>query len=197
MTLTARVSLRAMSALTLRREKLKLERRCCSNVRVDERVGGGVEHARLAEGARSARYSMIGVDALLRVERDAREEVQRAVLAEHVAPADLEERARRDVEPLGRDAALGRRDDDAADLDAAAVADRRRRRLLDRDQQIARRLAAVAQLGDARAAEQAERGQPPLALVDRAEAERIAGLDLQLALDRRRSLVRTLPTIST
>ena len=42
----------------------------------------------------------------------------------------------------------------------------------------------MAQLGDPRAAEQAERGQPALALVDRAEAERIAGLHLQLALDR-------------
>ena len=46
------------------------------------------------------------------------------------------------------------------------------------------------QLRDARAAEQTERGQAALALDDGVQAERIAGLELQLALDRLRARAR-------
>ncbi len=115
---------------------------------------------------------------------DAREQVDRAVLAPQVAPADLEEPARRHLEPLLGLPALARRAQARAALDAAAVADRRRRRFLDLHEHVAPRLAGVAQLLDADAAEQPERGQPLLALDARRVAERLARPQQQLALDR-------------
>ena len=57
-----------MSALTLRREKLKLERTLLLERGVDERVGGGVEHPRLAEGADHAVFGDVGRRSVLRVE---------------------------------------------------------------------------------------------------------------------------------
>ena len=87
--------------------------------------------------------------------------------------------------------------DSLAELEPAAVADRRRRRFLDRDEQIPPGLVAVGQLRDPRAAEQAERGKAALRLDDAVDAERIARLDLQLALDRFASRVRSLPTTRT
>ena len=148
---------------------------------VQEPVRGGVEDARFPERADAAILrGRFGIEGM----REAREETDRSVLAEHVAPPDLEERARRDFELLGRHAAgLAAPHGAQPALDAAAVADRGRRRFFDRHQQVARRLTAVAQLRDARAPEQAERRQAPLALVDRAEAEGIARFHLQLVLD--------------
>ena len=80
------------------------------------------------------------------------------------------------------------RHDPQPPLDAAAVTKRRRRRFLDRDQQVAAGLVAVPQLGQLRcAAKQLERRQPALALVLGFETERIAGLELKLPLDRLRA----------
>ena len=167
MTLTARVSFRAMSALTLRREKLKLDRRCCSTVALTN-ASAAVSNTR---GSRKVPISAV-LD-----RRSSSPAEWKATLEKKFTDRFLPNTLRRPISKKARGAKSNCSvatppsagvDDDAADLDAAAVADRRRRRFLDRDQQIARRLVAVAQLGDARAAEQAERGQPPLALVDRA-----------------------------
>ena len=54
----------------------------------------------------------------------------------------------------------------------------------------------MSELGDAGAPEQPERRQAALALGDRRQPERIAGLELQLAL-MVSALVRSLPTMST
>ena len=168
---------------------LALEVEARSNLLLDgavqEPVGGGVQDARLPEGADTpilrGRFGIEGM-------REAREEIHRSVFAEHVPAADFEEGARRDLEALGRHAAgLPGAHHAQPPLDAPAVAHRRRRRLLDRHEQVARRLSAVAQLRYACTAEQPERGEPALALVDRAEAERVARLHLQLALDRPRA----------
>ena len=71
-------------------------------------------------------------------------------------------------------------------LEPAAVADRRHRRFVDRDQHVLARAAAVPQLGDADAPEQAERAQRALALVAILAAERRARLELHLAEDHPR-----------
>ena len=76
---------------------------------------------------------------------------------------------------------------DAADLEAAAVIDRRGVGLLQLDEHVARQRAGARQLGDAHAAEQPERGQPALALEHRVVAHRVAGLDRQLAANQLRS----------
>ena len=68
-------------------------------------------------------------------------------------------------------------------LDAAAVADRGHRRLLDRDEDVALFAAAVRQLVDADAPEEAERAQPAPAFDLILKAERLAGPELQLAQD--------------
>ena len=115
---------------------------------------------------------------------DAREQVHRAVLAPHVAAPDLEEPARRDLEPLLGLPALSRRPQTRAPLHAAAVADGRGRRFLDLHEHVAPRLAGMAQLLDAHAAEQPERSQPLLALDPRRVAQRLARPQQQLALDR-------------
>ena len=103
-----------------------------------------------------------------RAQADAGEEVDRPVLAPQVAPADLEEATRRQLEPLLRLPAFAGRPQPGAALDAAADADRRGRRLLDLDEHVAPRLAGVPQLLDGDATEQPERGQALLAL-ERAE----------------------------
>ena len=68
-------------------------------------------------------------------------------------------------------------------LEPAAVADRRHRRLVDRDEHVLARAAAVTQLGDSDPAEQPERAQRALALVAILAAERRARLELHLAED--------------
>ncbi len=116
----------------------------------------------------------------------AREEVHRAVRAPEVLPADLEEAAPGQLQPLARLAARRVLPQVAADLDAGAIADRRRRRLLDGDDQVTLRFAALADVGHGDATEQAERAQAALALEDLGEAERVARLQRQSPLDRRR-----------
>src|SRR5207247_10833391 len=101
-----------------------------------------------------------------------REEVRRPVLAEQIAPADLKRRPRREFEPLLGTAIVREADGTQPHFTAGAAANRRRRRLLDGHEQIARRLAAVAQFGDARAPEETERVERPLALVHGGTTER-------------------------
>ena len=73
--------------------------------RVHERVGCSVEHPRLAEGPDQP---VLDRDrALFGVVGQAREEVQRPVLAEDIAAASLKERPRREVELFGGDTAVG------------------------------------------------------------------------------------------
>ena len=169
------------SAQTLRRVKLKLERSCCSSVPVtrksafDPSTRGSrncADHAVL----RQVEAARIGDNAAV-----ADDPVEfcgcRLALVKRLTDRFLPNRLRRpisnnargrELELLRRHRRLFRRPDDARPhLEAAAVAERRRRRFLDRHEHVARRLVAVAQLRDPRAAEQPERGQPPLALVDR------------------------------
>jgi len=88
------------------------------------------------------------------------------------------------------------RHDEDASFGAHTAVQRRRRRFFDRDEQVAFRFFAVLQLGETHAAEETERREAALALVDRLQPERIAGTDLQLALDRL-GAGSQLPTIST
>ena len=75
-------------------------------------------------------------------------------------------------------------------LDTAAVTDRRHRRLVDGDEYVLPVAAAVAQLRDANAAEQAERAERPLTLVTVFAPERCAGPQLHLVQDDARIGVR-------
>ena len=86
---------------------------------------------------------------------------------------------------------------DAADLEAAAVIDRRRRGLFQIDEHVARQRAGARQLGDADAPEQPERGQPLLALEHGVVAHRIARMNRQLAANQFAVEMRALPLIST
>src|SRR5262249_45746038 len=70
-------------------------------------------------------------------------------------------------------------------LEARAVADGRHRRFFDAHEDVSPTLVAVRELGDTYPAEQPERRQATLAFIDLFEPERLAGLELQLALDRR------------
>ena len=115
-------------------------------------------------------------------------------LPHRFAPADFEERARRDFEFLVGDAVLG--PDALSDFEPAAVPDRRCGRFFHRHQEIAAGFVAVSEFGDACPAEESQRGEAALALSNRREAERIPALQLQLTLDGLRPRRRA-PAIST
>ena len=114
LTLTVGVSRRAVSAVTPRREKLKLVRCCCSSVPVRNASAAVPNDARLTERAEDPVFVEPELLACRRLGDSSTrcgrrltrgEQVDRAVLAEQVAAADLEERARRDLELLGDAAA--------------------------------------------------------------------------------------------
>ncbi len=75
-------------------------------------------------------------------------------------------------------------------FDTTAIANCRRRRLLDRDQHVVLVAAAVRQLRDLDAAKESERAQPAPALELILQADRLTGLELQLAQDDLRLGVR-------
>src|SRR5581483_1235884 len=164
------------------RSDLLLERQ------IQQPVGRRVEQPRLAVRADRLVFRQAAARRrLVQRHAEAAEHTDRLGLAEQVAARVLHEAARRDLQPRRAGAAIFfLRDLQQPPLAAEAVADRRRRRLLDGDEQVAARFVAVPQLVDAGAAEQAEAEQPPLRVVDLREAEGIARLNLQLALDRAR-----------
>ena len=156
------------------------------------RVGRRIEHPRLPEGslhaifgepvaATARRRRLIGEDRrILRVQAEAREQIDRAVLAPQIAASDLKRRARRELELLGRDATAFRSSYDArTHFPARAISDARRRGLFDGDEQIARRLGAVPQFGDPCAPEKAQRSQALLRVVDGRLPQGIARTDLK------------------
>ena len=87
------------------------------------------------------------------MQTDAGEEIQRPVLAEQIPASHIDERARRQLEFLRRRAAFHRTVHHAQPpLEPAAVAERCRRRFLDRHQQIALGFIAVTQFRQLRRA---------------------------------------------
>ena len=162
----------------------------------DNRVGRRPEHPRLAVGAEHAilgdscrttgrqRAGFIEHVGILQVHADAGKEADRPVLPEDVPPRDLERPARRDIQALrGRASVVGAPNHAEPPFGAGAEHDRRGQRFFDGDQHVALALVAMGELGDLDAAEQAERRKPAAALDLGRLAERVAGLDLQLALD--------------
>ena len=155
----------------------------------DARVGD-VEHARIPEAQEDAVLVEAEIAAAAGLgdagwtQGDAGEQVHRPVRSPEVLAADLEESAPGQLELLGGLPARGLRAQVASGLDAGAVADRGRRRFLDGDDEIAPRLAALADVGDGDAAEEAERAQAALALEDLGQAERVARLQRQRPHDR-------------
>ena len=132
-----------------------------------------------------------GADAF-RPEADAREQIERSVLAEQVAAAHLEEPARRELELLDGVAGLRRSHQPLAPFEPAAVADRRHRRFLDRDDDVAAvLLAGKLEIRDVDAAEQPERRDARARLVFLLLRERLPALELHFAQNRfaRRALV--------
>src|SRR5690606_26937655 len=113
------------------------------------------------------------------------EQVDRLVAPEQVAPAVLEEAAGRQLEHLHGGTAGLVPPEALSALEAPAVPDRRRRRLLHADEQVAMVDAAVIELGDPHPAEEAEGADPALALGEVGVAERHAGLEHHLAADGR------------
>src|SRR5436190_15055659 len=112
------------------------------------------------------------VGGILHSYADAGVEIDGAVAPADVAPADVEEAARRELELLARVPFGPGRPQLLIGLEAAAVTDRRHRRLIHRDQHVLARVAAVTELGDPHPPEQAERAQGALALVTILAAER-------------------------
>ncbi len=188
-----------MSAFTPLRAKLKLLRTPCSVAAVtttslDQNARGWrkVPTTRYSVNARPEGVSggIVRV-ACLPMEAQSRVQVDRAVASTDIATTDVEEPARGELD-LGR--ALHR----WAPLPAAtwfasrtaAITDRRHRRLVDGDEHVLPVAAAVAQLRDANAAEQAERAERPLTLVTVFAPERCAGPQLHLVQDDARIGVR-------
>ena len=141
----------------------------------------GADEPVLAELDARAIYLRI-VGCVLRTQADARVEAHRTVGTKQVPPADVEEAARRKLDAiLGqtvRSGALFR-----VTLDTAAVTDCRRRRFFDRHQHVVLAGTAVRQDADLHAPEQTERTQPSSALELILQADRLPGLELQLAQD--------------
>src|SRR5206468_9726062 len=129
------------------------------------------EEPRLAKRAYDAVFGDAGGGRVLRVQAEAREQVDRAVAAEEISPPDLEEYSRREVELVARRTAR-RRAGHEPPLEPAAHAEGRRGRFVDCHEQVARRFVTVPEFADPDAAEQTEAGQAALAVVDRSQAER-------------------------
>ena len=125
--------------------------------RYGRRVAGTGRRTGLPDGANGRGAGASRRTLTLRIEVDG------SVLAPEISPAEFEKAARSEFRGLDR-----------LELDAAAVPERGRRRLLDRHQHVARGLATMLQLGDRHAAEQAELRKAPLAFVDLREPERLA-----------------------
>jgi len=98
-------------------------------------------------------------------------------VAPDVAPADLEETPRRELDALPRRARLGIGAKASPALQAAAVPDARRGRSSPAHQQVLARAVAMGDRADAHAADEAERAQALLALDETGEPDGIAGLE--------------------
>ena len=121
-----------------------------------------------------------------RLTRENKGSTDRDSFPQRLLRADLEtSRAAQSQEPLlGRAVRAGRPEHFAA-LEAGAVREGRRRRLLDLDQHVPPRLRLVLQLGNRDSPEQPEGAQLLLALDPFRVAERLTRLQRDLALDRR------------
>src|SRR5205085_278294 len=113
-----------------------------------------------------------------RPQADARVQVHGPVPAPDVAPADVEKAARGELEMLTRLAVRAGGPELLVCLQAAAIADRRHRRLVHGHEHVLTRAAAVTELGDSHAAEEPQGAQRPLALVAILAAEWRARLEL-------------------
>ena len=124
------------------------------------------------------------------LEGGAREQIDRRVAAEQIAPLEGDERPRRDRHVVFLPAVVGRARQPAR-VHAAAAADRARRRFLDGDDDVRLRFAGQPRrLVDGRAAEQAERVDALLALEPRFLAKRVADLERHLLEDGGRGHAR-------
>jgi hypothetical protein len=119
---------------------------------------------------------------LIGAQAEARIEIDGPILPEEISPPDLEEPARRQLEPpLCR--APGASHEAFGQLETAAIADRGRWRLLDGDQHVTAIRRAVRDFGDADPAEQSEGAEAPPRLEQIVEPERFTRPELHLALD--------------
>ena len=135
------------------------------------------EEAAVVVEAVPARVGGVGIvdGGVALAQRHAREQGDRAVLAPEVAPADVEEAARRHVELLRRGGAVGALPQPPPHFQTAAIRHRGGIGLLDFDEHVVGGVPGARQLADADTAEQPERGQAPLALDHRVVAHRAAG----------------------